>query len=371
MRPPSLLRSLAVLLALAAPAGAQTTPPGSDSMAEIAKDLANPVANLISVPFQNNWDYHLGTTDATLYTLNVQPVIPIGLNERYILVTRTIIPYVSYNALVPGTSGAGGLGDTQASIFLTTREAAKGGWFLGVGPVLQIPTATSRSTGSGKWGAGPTGIVLRQHRGWTYGLLASHTWSFAGTESRASVNSTFLEPFLTYTTKTYTTLGVFTESAYDWNGGQVDRARGGHGQPGADARQAGLQRHGRRPLLGGVARGRAGLGPAPRPDPDLRGEQGEGRPLKGGPVSPSRRCRGQDPPLTGVHGTIPLMKTIGLIGAGHIGSQVARLAVAHGYSVLISNSRGPETLAALVQELGPRARAGTAVEAAKRETSSS
>jgi predicted dinucleotide-binding enzyme len=59
------------------------------------------------------------------------------------------------------------------------------------------------------------------------------------------------------------------------------------------------------------------------------------------------------------------MTTIGLIGAGHIGSQVARLAVAHGYHVVISNSRGPETLAALVAELGPNARAGTAVEAAK------
>jgi len=59
------------------------------------------------------------------------------------------------------------------------------------------------------------------------------------------------------------------------------------------------------------------------------------------------------------------MKTIGLIGAGHIGSQLARLAVAHGYDVVISNSRGPETLGALVAELGPRARAATVVEAAK------
>jgi 8-hydroxy-5-deazaflavin:NADPH oxidoreductase len=59
------------------------------------------------------------------------------------------------------------------------------------------------------------------------------------------------------------------------------------------------------------------------------------------------------------------MKTIGFIGAGHIGSQVARLAVGSGYAVVISNSRGPETLTSLVAELGPNARAATAVDAAK------
>ncbi len=58
------------------------------------------------------------------------------------------------------------------------------------------------------------------------------------------------------------------------------------------------------------------------------------------------------------------MTTIGLIGAGHIGSQVARLSVANGHSVVISNSRGPDTLADLVKELGPKARAGTPTEAA-------
>ena len=208
--------SLTVLIALAPAARAQT-PPGSDAMAEIAKDLANPVANLVSMPFQNNWDYDLGTTKGTLYTLNVQPVVPIDLDEKYMLITRTIVPYVSYPPLVPGTPGAGGLSDTQLSVFLSTRETVKG-WILGAGPVLLFPTATSEYTGTGKWSAGPTIIVGRQEKGWTYGLLANQTWSFAGPESRKSVNSLFLEPFLMYTTKTYTTFGVFSETAYDFVG---------------------------------------------------------------------------------------------------------------------------------------------------------
>ena len=186
-------------------------------MAEIAKDLANPVADLINVPFQSNWDYHVGTTEETLYTLNVQPVIPINLDDRYMLITRTIVPYVSYHALTPFTPGAGGLSDTQLSIFLSTRETVKG-WILGAGPVLLFPTATSEYTGTGKWAAGPTIIVGRQEKGWTYGLLANQMWSFAGPESRRSVNSLFLEPFLMYTTKTYTTVGLFTETAYDFVG---------------------------------------------------------------------------------------------------------------------------------------------------------
>src|SRR6059058_1128454 len=59
------------------------------------------------------------------------------------------------------------------------------------------------------------------------------------------------------------------------------------------------------------------------------------------------------------------MKTIGLIGAGHIGSQIARLAVARGYNVVLSNSRGPQTLSGLIAELGPKAHAATAIDAAK------
>lgn len=208
---------LAVLLLPMLPARAQTTSQGSDQLSEIANNLANPVANLVSVPIQSNWDYNVGPDKQTLYTLNVQPVIPFNLDDRLMLITRTIVPYVSYHALAPMTSGAGGLSDTQLSVFLSTRRTLNG-WILGAGPVLVLPTATSRDTGSGKWSAGPTIVVGRQGGGWTFGLLANQLWSFAGPDSRKELNTLFLEPWLMYTTKTYTTFGVFTETSYDWLG---------------------------------------------------------------------------------------------------------------------------------------------------------
>jgi len=206
----------ALFLIVPTTAQAQAPAPAANEAAELAKKLSNPVASLISVPFQNNWDYGLGTTNASKYTLNFQPVVPITLNEKWNLIVRTIIPYVSFGALSPSSSGAGGLGDTVQSFFLSPKEPTSGGWIVGVGPALLYPTATSRSTGSGKWAAGPTGVLLKQENGWTYGLLANWLWSYAGPESRASVNATFLQPFLTYTTKTYTTIGLNTESTYDW-----------------------------------------------------------------------------------------------------------------------------------------------------------
>ena len=210
------LLAFGVLLGSAPRGNAQAPAAGADEAAELAKKLSNPVASLISLPLQNNWDYGLGTTNATRYTLNFQPVIPITLNEKWNLIARTIVPYVSFGALSPGGSGAGGLGDTVQSFFLSPKEPTSGGWILGAGPVLLYPTATSRSTGSGKWAGGPTVVLLKQDSGWTYGLLANHLWSFAGPESRGSVNATFLQPFLTYTTKKATTLGLNTESTYDW-----------------------------------------------------------------------------------------------------------------------------------------------------------
>lgn len=217
-RPARLVVALAVALLAGGPCLAQARPAGGGDAAELAKKLSNPLASLISVPLQSNWDRGLGTNGATRYTLNVQPVVPIGLDARWNLITRTIVPYVSFDSPAPGVPGAGGLGDTTQSFFLSPKAPVAGGWMVGAGPVFLYPTATSRSTGSGKWGAGPTFVVLRQEHGFTYGLLANHLWSFAGPESRTSVNATFLQPFLSFTTARSTTFGVSSESTYDWTG---------------------------------------------------------------------------------------------------------------------------------------------------------
>jgi len=188
--------------------------------AELAKATQNPIASLISVPLQNNFDWGGGPNgDGFQYKLNVQPVIPVSLSEDWNVISRTILPFV-YQEKVIGTSSQSGLADTVQSFFFSPVKPAPGGWIWGAGPVLQIPTATDDLLGEEKWGAGPTGVALKQQGPWTYGLLFNHVWSFAGEGGRADVNRTFLEPFVSYTTKTFTSFAVNTESNYDWEHGQ-------------------------------------------------------------------------------------------------------------------------------------------------------
>jgi hypothetical protein len=192
---------------------------GNAQAAELAKKLQNPVANLISVPMQSNWDFGIGSTDAMRYTLNVQPVIPFSLNPNWNLITRTIMPIVHAESPIKGGRDKSGLGDILQSFFFSPTQPL-GGWILGGGPVFLYPSATDSALGGEKWGAGPTAVALRQDNGWTYGLLTNHVWSFAGTDRRQDVSATFLQPFVSYTTKTYTTWGVNTESTYDWENEQ-------------------------------------------------------------------------------------------------------------------------------------------------------
>jgi hypothetical protein len=192
---------------------------GAESEEELAKATQNPVAALISLPLQNNWDFGIGPADAMRYTLNVQPVIPFSLTSEYNLITRTIVPYIYAEAPVKNGTTESGLGDITQSFFLSPKNPV-GGWIVGAGPVFLYPTAGKDALGSEKWGTGPTAVFLKQESGFTYGLLFNHIWSFTGNDKREKVSSTFLQPFFSYTTKTYTTFGVNTESTYDWKESQ-------------------------------------------------------------------------------------------------------------------------------------------------------
>ena len=184
---------------------------------DLAKKLSNPVAALISIPLQLNYDDGYGVDDdGSVTRLNVQPVIPITLDCRWNLISRTILPVVWQEDMFPGDGGVSGLGDTVQSLFLSPQEPTAGGLIWGAGPVFLLPTATDERLGGEKWGAGPTVVALTQRCGWTVGILANHIWSFAGAEDRPDVNSTFLQPFVSYSTKTAWTFTLNTESTYDW-----------------------------------------------------------------------------------------------------------------------------------------------------------
>jgi len=191
---------------------------GADQQAELARKLSNPVADLISLPFQSNWDFGIGPEDAMRYTLNVQPVVPISISKEWNLITRTIIPVIYAEAPLKGLDDKTGLGDILQSFFFSPKEPTSNGWIWGIGPVVLYPSGTDELSAH-KWGAGPTAVVLKQEKGWTCGMLANHLWSFSG-GGENDISATFVQPFLSYTTKTYTTFTLNTESTYDWEGEQ-------------------------------------------------------------------------------------------------------------------------------------------------------
>lgn len=189
----------------------------AQSNEELALQLANPVASLVSVPFQFNLDHDIGPDDSgDRLTLNVQPVVPLSLNEDWNLISRTILPVVDQQDIFPGAGDQFGLGDTVQSLFFSPKAPTAGGWIWGAGPVFLLPTATDRLLGSDKWGLGPTAVALRQQGPWTYGGLFNHIWSVAGKDSRSDINSTFLQPFVSYTTPEAWSFTVNMEATRDW-----------------------------------------------------------------------------------------------------------------------------------------------------------
>jgi hypothetical protein len=172
----------------------------------------------MTIPIQMNYDRDIGPLDdGWKLRTNIQPVIPVGLNEDWNLISRTIVPVISQDDLFPDSGSQFGLGDINLSLFFSPKKPTSGGLIWGIGPVLLFPTATDSLLGAGKWGAGPTAVALTMLGPWTVGMLANHIWSFAGDGDRQDISSTFLQPFAAYTWPSAWTVSVQSESKYNWN----------------------------------------------------------------------------------------------------------------------------------------------------------
>ncbi len=187
--------SVAMLIAMSSAAYAQQ---GED----LRQAAQNPVADLISLPFQNNTNFNVGTLDNTQNVLNIQPVVPFSLNQDWNLITRTIMPVIYQPPFFEGDSTDFGLGDLTPAFFFSPKKPIPikpgVGLVWGAGPVFALPTSTDPRLGTEKWSAGPTFVALLLTKKVVTGFLINNLWSYAGESDRADVNAMTLQPFFNY-----------------------------------------------------------------------------------------------------------------------------------------------------------------------------
>ena len=168
--------------------------PGEASAEELARATQNPVANLISVPFQNNTNFNFGPREKTQNVMNIQPVLPFSISDDWNLITRTILPVISQPAFTQSQNRKNGFGDATFTAFFSPKDS--GGLIWGVGPVALIPTSTDDRLGAGEWGGGPSAVALTMQGPWVVGSLVSNVWSFSGGDDE--VNFFTWQPFINY-----------------------------------------------------------------------------------------------------------------------------------------------------------------------------
>jgi hypothetical protein len=183
-------------MALATQAVGQQQPSKQgESDEELVKKTQNPVADLISVPLQNNWNFGTGKKSRTVWVGNIQPVIPIKLSEEWNLIARIITPIINQPSLFSGMSSATGLGDINPTFFFSPAKPGELIW--GLGPTATLPTATDKLLGTGQWSIGPAAVVLTIQGHWVYGALMNNQWSLGGWGD-GHVNQMLIQPFVNY-----------------------------------------------------------------------------------------------------------------------------------------------------------------------------
>ena len=189
----------------------------ADEEADLANQLNNPVAALISVPVDCILDENIGPDEDGEVTLfKFAPVIPIELNDEWNIISRTIVSVADQEDIPVRGEGDSGLTDIAQSVFFSPKAPTAGGWIWGAGFISLLDTATEDELGAGKWGLGPTAVVLRQQGPWTVGALSHYLTDIAGDGDRADVEQVFLQPFLSYTiARTKTTFTFFSETTRD------------------------------------------------------------------------------------------------------------------------------------------------------------
>jgi len=216
--------ALGVALNLAMPVAAQEAPAPAPVPAEkasaggdaLAQQLQNPVASLIQAPIQTNADFGIGPDDGFRITTNIQPVVPISVNDRWNVVSRTILPIIYQSDVTGPGQSEFGLGDTVQSFFFSPKQVGESGIIWGAGPAFLLPTGTQGELSGKKWGAGPTGVLLKQSGPVSVGILVNQLWSFAGDDARGDVSVGLAQPFVSYVNKDLVTYSASFDVAHDW-----------------------------------------------------------------------------------------------------------------------------------------------------------
>ena len=189
----------ALALVLAVPAAAQEKALTPEQKEKLAKAAQNPVAAMISVPFQLNTSFGtLSPYDRTQNILNIQPVIPVTISKDWNLITRTILPVV-FQPDYAATGSTDGIGDINVSLFMSPAKPGKVIW--GLGAALAFPTGSPVTLSAGKFTAGPSFVVLTMPGPWVLGMIANNTWSYAGQTNKSAVNLFYSQVFVNYNIK--------------------------------------------------------------------------------------------------------------------------------------------------------------------------